>query len=86
MSNLNSGRNTEGGGGRGIASPRTINEKKLCYKVPEVAKLLGVSRNHAYELARTGQIQTVRLGKLIFVPKVPFNKMFGVSQESEAEK
>jgi len=86
VSNLTGGRNTKGGGGRGIASPRTVNENKLCYTVPEAAQMLGFSRNFGYELARTGQIPILRFGKRMLVPKAAFDKMLGVSPENEAEK
>ena len=72
MSELSSGRNASGGGGRGIARPRP---KKLCYTVPEAAQLLGFSRNFGYELARTGQLPIIRFGKRMVVPKAAFDKM-----------
>ena len=75
-----------GGGGRGIARPGTINEKKLCYTVPEAAQLLGFSRNFGYELARTGQIPILRFGNRMLVPKAAFDRMLGVSPENEAER
>ncbi len=86
MSEVKSGSDAQGGGGRGIASHRTINEKKLCYTVPEAAQLLGFSRNFGYELARTGQIPILRFGKRMLVPKAAFDKMLGLLPESEAEK
>jgi len=76
----------KGGGGRGIASPRTISEKKLCYTVPEAAQMLGFSRNFGYELARTGQIPILRFGARMLVPKAAFHKMLGLLPESEVEK
>ena len=36
----------------------------VVYSVPEVAKMLGINRNLGYEMARTGQIPTIRLGPL----------------------
>ena len=86
VSNVKGGRNARDGGGRGIASPRTVNEKKLCYTVPEAAQLLGFSRNFGYELARTGQLPIIRFGHRILVPKAAFDKMLGLLPESEAEK
>jgi excisionase family DNA binding protein len=38
--------------------------------VPEVAKLLGIGRNQAYEAAKRGEIPTIRIGKRILVPLV----------------
>jgi len=75
-----------GGGGRGITRPRCGQENKLCYTVPEAAKLLGFSRNFGYELARTKQIPIIHFGKRILVPKAAFHKMLGVSPENEAGK
>jgi excisionase family DNA binding protein len=70
-----------GGGGR---KPSRLGDGKLCYTVPEAAALIGVSRNNGYELARRGEIPTIRFGKRIMVPKAKFNRMFGESPESEA--
>ena len=49
--------------------------ERLVYTVPEVAKMLGISRNQGYELARIGRIPTIRLGKRLLVPKVAFERM-----------
>ena len=49
-------------------------EKRLCLTVPEVAKLLGISRNYAYELARRGEIPVIRIGKRLLVPKIGLEK------------
>lgn len=37
--------------------------------VPEAAKLLRIGRNLAYELVARGEIPSVRLGRLIRVPR-----------------
>ena len=86
MSDLKSEQSATGGGGRGIASHRTINDKRLCYTVTEAAQLLGVSRNFGYELARTGQIPIRRFGGRILVPKAAFHRMLGELPEKEVEK
>ena len=70
-------------GGSGLEHPGRTNMNKLCYTVPEAAQLLGFSRNFGYELARTGQIPILRFGKRMLVPKAAFDKMLGVSAESE---
>ena len=49
-----------GGFGRDIARPTTSVEK-LCYIVPETGALLKFSRNHSYELARSGEITVINL-------------------------
>jgi excisionase family DNA binding protein len=43
--------------------------------VPEAGRLLGLSRNASYEAAKRGDIPTIRIGKLIRVPKVAFDRM-----------
>jgi excisionase family DNA binding protein len=49
--------------------------KKLCYTVPEAAKMLGISRNYAYELVRTGQLPYVKFGKRLLIPRIQLEKM-----------
>ena len=42
---------------------------------PEAARLLGCSRNRAYELARAGVIATLRLGKRTFVRRADLERL-----------
>ena len=46
----------------------------LTVSVGEAAKLLGISRNLAYDLVREGRLPHVRLGRRILVPR------FGLEQ------
>lgn len=46
---------------------------------PEAGKMLGVSKPTAYEMARTGQIPTIRVGRKILVPLAPLRKMLGIT-------
>lgn len=48
---------------------------KATISVPETAKLLGISRNLAYELARTGRLPTLRLGRRLLVPRVALEEL-----------
>lgn len=43
--------------------------------VDEAAKILGISRNLAYELVRLGQIPSVRLGRRIVVPRAALERL-----------
>jgi excisionase family DNA binding protein len=43
--------------------------------VVEAAKVLRISRNGAYELARTGKLPTLRLGRRLVVPKTALLRM-----------
>jgi len=46
-----------------------MSENGLVMSVTEAAKLLGISRGLAYELARTGRLPCVRLGRRLVVPR-----------------
>jgi excisionase family DNA binding protein len=50
---------------------------RLVYTVPEAGRLLGLGRNAAYEAAKRGDIPTIRMGRLLRVPKGPFHKLVG---------
>jgi excisionase family DNA binding protein len=56
-------------------STRTPIDDRLVYTVPEAGRLLGLGRNAAYEAAKRGEIPTIRIGRLLLVPKVPFHRM-----------
>ena len=49
-------------------------DKRLCVTVPEAAKLVGISRNHCYELVKQGIIPSIRLGNRIVIPKIALDK------------
>ena len=51
----------------------------------QVAELLGISRAHAYELMRTGEIPSVRLGRRVVVPRAVIDEMLGVSTLPEED-
>ena len=64
------------GGGVGSGLPRYIAiEKRLCITVPEVAEMLGISRNFAYELVKQGQLPVIRFGKRLLIPRIALEKM-----------
>jgi excisionase family DNA binding protein len=51
-------------------------DESLIYKVPEAGALLGLSRNASYEAAKRRDFPTIKLGKLIRVPKAAFHRLF----------
>jgi excisionase family DNA binding protein len=71
-------RRSRGGGLQGIDL-----ENRWCVSVPEAAKMLGISRNFAYELIRQGKLPYVKFGKRILIPKTALEKMLaqGVNHE-----
>jgi excisionase family DNA binding protein len=60
-------------------SARRHQDRQLVYTVPQVAALLGLSRNAAYDAAKRGEIPTLRMGRLLLVPKVSFHRMLGMT-------
>jgi excisionase family DNA binding protein len=46
-----------------------MSEGRLVVSVTEAAELLGISRGLAYELARAGQLPSLRLGRRLVVPR-----------------
>ena len=43
--------------------------------IPQAAKVLGISRNLGYELARAGKIPCLRLGRRVLVPKAALTEL-----------
>ena len=43
--------------------------------VDQAAKMLGISRNNAYEAVRNGTIPSLRFGGRIVIPRVAFERM-----------
>jgi excisionase family DNA binding protein len=54
--------------------------------VPEAGRRLGLGRNAAYDAAARGEIPTIRIGKLLRVPKVAFDRMLERAGERAARE
>ena len=52
---------------------------RLVLTVPEAGAQLGLGRNASYDAARRGDIPTIKLGKLLRVPKIAFARMLEAS-------
>ncbi|PSO29837.1 helix-turn-helix domain-containing protein [Bradyrhizobium sp. MOS002] len=50
-------------------------DSRLVYDVPEAGALLGLTRNASYEAAKRGDLPTIRIGKLIKVPRAAFHRI-----------
>lgn len=50
--------------------------ESLVYSIQEAGAKINLSRNASYEAAKRGDIPTVRIGKLIKVPKAAFHAKF----------
>ena len=49
--------------------PTSLDNLPLTLRVEELMPILGVGRNTAYELVRSGQIRSIRVGRQLRVPK-----------------
>jgi len=49
--------------------------ERVVYDVPEAGAKLGLSRSAAYAAAAAGEIPTIRIGRLLKVPRVAFDRM-----------
>ena len=53
--------------------------------IEEAASQLGLSRNAAYDAAKRGDLPTIRMGRRLLVPRVPFEALLNpVLKNSEA--
>jgi excisionase family DNA binding protein len=50
-------------------------DEKLVMTVPEAGRKLGLSKDAAYDAAKRGDIPTIRIGHLLKVPKIRFERM-----------
>ena len=48
---------------------RSFDDLPLTLRVEDLMPILGIGRNTAYELARSGQIRSIRIGRQIRIPK-----------------
>lgn len=48
--------------------------------VTETAKLLGISRAHAYDCVRSGQIPSITLGRRVVVPRRAIDELLNGAQ------
>jgi len=60
------------------------NDERLTYDVGTAAKLLGLSRNSAYQACLTGQIPHLKIGKRILIPRVAIQKLLESAGKKES--
>lgn len=56
----------------------------LVVTVPEAARLLGISRTHAYELVARGELTHVRLGRRIVISRHALEVLLGIEADRPA--
>ena len=48
---------------------RSLDELPLALRVEDLMPILGIGRNTAYELVRSGKIRSIKIGRQIRVPR-----------------
>ena len=48
---------------------RNLDDLPMTLRVEELMPILGIGRNTAYELIRSGQIRSIRIGRQIRIPR-----------------
>lgn len=59
--------------------PRTVS-------VEDAARILGIGRSLAYQLANDGQIPTLRLGRRLLVPRARLDALLGETPNAAAAR
>ena len=57
-----------------------MDNTKEVYTVAEVAKILGIGLNQAYEACRKNEIPNIQVGPRKIIPRRPFDAMLGKSE------
>ncbi len=71
---------------RGIKSATKRLRKQFFYTVPAAGKKIGLGRSSSYKAARNGVIPAKREGKLLLVPKGPWDrKLKELHREAKTE-
>ena len=48
---------------------RNLHDLPMTLRVEELMPILGIGRNTAYEMIRSGQIRSIRIGRQIRIPR-----------------
>jgi excisionase family DNA binding protein len=58
-------------------------DQRLTWTVPEVAQLLGISKDSAYEAARRGELPIRMIGRRMLVPRAALLRLLDGSHTAE---
>jgi excisionase family DNA binding protein len=56
---------------------------RLAYRVPEVCRMLGISKDMFYKLTQAGKISTLKLGSMTLVKRTELDRLMGASESNE---
>lgn len=58
-----------------MSKPDVTEHERMTLTVEEAAARLGLSRWSAYNLAKNGELPTIKLGRRVLVPKAALDKL-----------
>lgn len=58
--------------------------EQQAYSSTEAARLLGISRTALFHAVAKGQLPSIRVGKLILLPKAQLDRMLGLTETPAA--
>jgi excisionase family DNA binding protein len=61
-----------------------MDESRATLTIPEAGTILGISRAHAYDLAREGVIPSIKLGRRTVVPRHALEVFMASASEPKA--
>jgi excisionase family DNA binding protein len=64
----------------GSPVPAALPAKRLAYRVSEIQEALGIGRNLAYDLIKSGQLGHIKAGKAVLVPASALERFLASEQ------
>lgn len=58
----------------------TADTEQLVFTVPEAAEKLRIGIGRCYELARCGQLRSIKIGKRILIPRASIFEFLGMTE------
>lgn len=60
-------------------APVSVEELPLVLRVEDLGRALGIGRNTAYELVRSGQIRSIRIGRQLRIPRSELQRFLDIA-------
>jgi excisionase family DNA binding protein len=59
--------------------------ERMAYSIKEAAERLGMSRGHLYQMAKQGDIHSLRIGRRVVIPRKVLDDMLQTGEDQEAK-
>ena len=60
-------------------APVSVEELPLVLRVEDLSRALGIGRNTAYELVRSGPIRSIRIGRQLRIPRDELQRFLNIA-------